>query len=152
MKRPKTWIIEAGVVALVLGIAAGVAGGKPVEWVGALAVLLNFMYAQVSSRLSEAEDVRERLRREAQALSQRYEHAANRPPLEEVQAADQRYLIHVECYRWLQRYFIGKELCWLVYFVWLGAWSALVGVFIFMLYPLWRRYHLRPRPTDQKPT
>ena len=39
----------------------------------------------------------------------------------------------VDCYKWQSRYFCAKELCWLSYFVVLGAWSALVGVFIFLI-------------------
>ena len=142
----KTWHVEALVVAVALACVAVATGGKPVEWVGAVAVLLTFFHAQVGFRLSEAEDGR--AKREAQALSQRYEHAANKPPLAEVEAADAKYLIHVECHRWLARYHVGKELVWLVYFVWLGAWSALVGVGIFLLYPLWRKFHLRGRPAQ----
>lgn len=49
----------------------------------------------------------------------------------------------VECYRWSQRYFFIKEAMWLVYFVSLQAWSALVGVGVFLLYPVWRRYYRR---------
>lgn len=53
----------------------------------------------------------------------------------------------VECYRWLDRYLITKEVLWVVYFVWLGAWSALVGAGIFLAYPYWRmvyRRHVKP--------
>lgn len=149
----KTWVLEAGVVALILGAVVGMTGSKPIEWLGAVAVLLTFMHAQVSFRLSEAEDRRDGLRREAQALSQRYEHAAEKPSLADVQAADAKYFHHVECHRWLARYHVGKELLWLAYFVAMGAWSALVGVFVFLLYPLWRGWHLRRKgPTDQKRT
>lgn len=49
----------------------------------------------------------------------------------------------VECYRWSQRYFFIKEAMWLVYFVALNAWSALVGVGVFLLYPMWRKYYRR---------
>jgi hypothetical protein len=53
----------------------------------------------------------------------------------------------VHCYRWLGRYFVGKEVLWFVYFILHHSWSALVGVGIFLVYPLWRQYHRRPRPT-----
>ncbi len=49
----------------------------------------------------------------------------------------------VHCYRWQSRYFCLKEVCWLGYFVALGAWSALVGVFVFLAYPWWRKHHRR---------
>lgn len=141
----KTWVVEAIFVAIVLAAVALLTGGKPVEWLGAAAVLATFLHCQVGFRLSEAEDRRAQLKREAQALSQRYEHAADPPPLAAVQAADARYLVHVECHRWLQRYHVGKEILWCTYFSWLGAWSALVGVGVFMLYPAWRHIHVSRR-------
>lgn len=45
----------------------------------------------------------------------------------------------VSCYRLFWHFFIAKELCWTSYFVWKGAWSALVGCGVFALYPLWRK-------------
>lgn len=47
----------------------------------------------------------------------------------------------VQCWRWAQRYFFIKEVLWLVYFVLLHAWSALLGVGLFLIYPAWRRYY-----------
>ena len=47
----------------------------------------------------------------------------------------------VQCWRWAQRYFFIKEILWLVYFVTLHAWSALVGVGLFLIYPVWRKYY-----------
>ena len=44
----------------------------------------------------------------------------------------------VECWPWLQRYFYAKEILWFAYFTLSQTWSALVGVFVFMVYPLWR--------------
>jgi Flp pilus assembly protein TadB len=55
----------------------------------------------------------------------------------------------VECYRWLDRYWLSKEALWLVYFVALGAWSALAGVVLFLVYPYWRRGYLRFRPLSR---
>lgn len=51
----------------------------------------------------------------------------------------------LSCYHWQSRYFLIKELCWLGYFIVLGAWSALVGVFLFLVYPLWRRRCLKQK-------
>ena len=49
----------------------------------------------------------------------------------------------VECYKWQSRYFCAKEICWLGFFVAMGAWSALVGVFVFLAYPWWRKWWLK---------
>lgn len=47
---------------------------------------------------------------------------------------------YVECY-WLSiRYFVTKEAVWAIYFIYIGAWSALVGAGLFLLYPLWRKW------------
>lgn len=109
----KTWHKEALIVAIILAL---VAGKKPLEWLGSLAVLLTFMHAQIGFRLQEAE--------------------AQRIPTQ----------VHVACWWKLQYYFVAKELCWFLYFGLMGAWSALVGVVVFLVYPVWRRYHLRPTP------
>lgn len=52
----------------------------------------------------------------------------------------------VSCYTFLDRYFLLREALWTLYFVALGAWSALVGCFIFAVYPLWRRFWRKRRP------
>jgi len=46
----------------------------------------------------------------------------------------------VSCHRWALGYFIAKEALWLVYFVLHHSWSALVGVGVFLLYPIWRKW------------
>ncbi|MEO7895898.1 MAG: hypothetical protein ABIR65_01245 [Pseudolysinimonas sp.] len=56
----------------------------------------------------------------------------------------------VECHRWSTRYFVGKEALWLVYFVAHGAWSALVGVGMFLGYPAWRRFWRSRHPLAPK--
>lgn len=105
----RTWHKEAAVVGAVLTTVAW-AKDQPIEWLGALAVFLTFMHAQVSFRLSESES--------------------------------RKTLAQVD-YHWkAQYYFLAKETCWFLYFIWLGAWSALIGVIVFLLYPLWRKWHL----------
>lgn len=47
----------------------------------------------------------------------------------------------VACYKKLWYYFIGKELFWLVYFLMNHSYSALAGVFIFLAYPVWRKFY-----------
>jgi hypothetical protein len=44
----------------------------------------------------------------------------------------------VACFRWAQRYWVVKELCWVGYFAASRSYSALVGCAVFLLYPLWR--------------
>lgn len=46
----------------------------------------------------------------------------------------------VSCHAWSTRLFVGKEVLWLAYFLLSQTWAALTGVFLFLLYPLWRRY------------
>jgi len=54
------------------------------------------------------------------------------------EAEERRSTREVQCYRKARCYFLGKEACWFLYFTVLGLWSALVGVFVFLVYPLWR--------------
>lgn len=89
------------------------------ELIGATAVLFTFGHASVGFRLEEA-----------QALLAQNQGKAT-----------------VECYKKMHTYFLLKECCWLVYFITLGAYSALVGVGIFLLYArwrsAWRTYHAK---------
>ncbi len=55
----------------------------------------------------------------------------------------------VDCVTWLDRYWLGKEALWLVYFVALEAWPALGGVALFTLYPVWRRWYRSRYPADR---
>lgn len=57
-----------------------------------------------------------------------------------------RAVPQVECYRRMGNYFVGKEMCWLLYFSLSHAYSALVGVFVFLLYPVWRRIYRKHFP------
>lgn len=54
----------------------------------------------------------------------------------------------VDCYRWLGRYFIGKEVAWFIYFVAHQSWSALVGVGVFLAYPVWRHWWRKRHPVN----
>jgi hypothetical protein len=47
----------------------------------------------------------------------------------------------VDCYKKLQYYFIGKELFWFLYFFLNHSYSALVGVILFLIYPVWRKIY-----------
>lgn len=52
----------------------------------------------------------------------------------------------VECYRWNVRYHVAKELCWLGYFLLTESWSALAGVGLFLVHPLWRAWYRKHYP------
>lgn len=54
-----------------------------------------------------------------------------------------RAVPEVHCVAWARRYFLAKEALWLVYFVAKGAWSALVGCAVFLVYPAWRAWYRR---------
>lgn len=49
----------------------------------------------------------------------------------------------VDCYRKLWYYFVGKELFWCLYFLLNHSYSALVGVLVFLAYPIWRGIYRR---------
>lgn len=51
----------------------------------------------------------------------------------------------VYCYRKLWYYFMGKEVLWMLYFLLNKSYSALVGVFIFLIYPVWRTWYRNHR-------
>jgi hypothetical protein len=44
----------------------------------------------------------------------------------------------VSYYRWSKRYFITKELFWIVTFILMQSWPLLSGALIFATYPYWR--------------
>ncbi len=115
----KTWHFENAFVAFVLSLTILATGGRPIEWIGALAVYCGFCHASIAERMRERE-------------------AARTVP-------------SVECYRLATVFFLGKEACWVVYFVALHAWSALVGCAIFMAYPLWRKAWRRWHPLPIEP-
>ena len=66
------------------------------------------------------------------------------------EAEQHRTEAQVECHRKAQYYFIARECLWFIYFASLGAWSALAGVIIFLLYPIWRAYHLSRKLKNAK--
>ena len=109
----RTYHVEQAFVGLVLIVAALITRRGLIEWVGVIAVFLNFGHVSVADRLREAEEKR-RERSEP---------------------------VMVECYQKLDYYYFSKEIFWLLYFVLLGAWSALVGVGLFLCYGPWRRIY-----------
>lgn len=114
----RTYKIELITVFAVLAITAIVSGKGVVEWIGVAAVFFSFAHMSVADRLREREEARK----------------------------DKGEPVMVECFYKLDRYFMLKEICWFAYFLLLGAWSALAGVFLFLLYPLWRRVWRKYHP------
>jgi hypothetical protein len=51
----------------------------------------------------------------------------------------------VECYERLTHYLIIKEFLWVGVFFLTGAYSAIVGNIVFLLYPAWRKIYLKAR-------
>jgi len=72
----------------------------------------------------------------AAAVLASFGHASVGERLREREAA--RQVPSVDCHRWSTRYFMTKEALWAVYFAAKGSYAALVGVGVFLLYPLWR--------------
>lgn len=118
----RTWKKELAAVIVILAMVWFFSGGGLIEAVGSIAVIFTFCHSQVAFRLEE-------------------QHRDN------LEQPDGSINVHtVDCFRWQSRYFCFKELCWLLYFSALGAYSALVGVFVFLAYPYWRKLHRRKVP------
>jgi hypothetical protein len=114
----RTHVIEYAVIAIVLVTVAIISKKGWVEWLGVLAVFLTFGHASIAERLREREALR---------------HQARSP-------------IEVSCYWKLPYYFYAKELVWLAYFILIGAWSAIAGVMVFLVYTPWRSYYRKWHP------
>ncbi len=114
----QTYIIEYIFVAGILVAVAILSHKGWIEWIGVFAVFLTFGHASIAERLREREELRH-IKKSA---------------------------IEVHCYYKLPYYFYAKEILWFVYFVLLGAYSALAGVVIFLLYTPWRRYYRKHHP------
>ena len=109
----QTYVIEYVFVAAILIAVALVTRKGWIEWIGIVAVFLTFGHASIAERLREREELRQ----------------IKKSPVE------------VHCYYKLPYYFYAKETLWFVYFILLGAYSALAGVIIFLLYTPWRNYY-----------
>jgi hypothetical protein len=108
----RTYHFELGFALVFLSSVAALSGKGAVEWIGVFAVFFTFAHATVADRLAEIQA--KEFRETKQAT--------------------------IECYYKLERYFYLKEALWFVYFLLLGAWSAIAGVFLFLLYPVWRKW------------
>lgn len=115
----KTWHIEGAVVWLAL-LAALVASGKAGDWREWLAAV---------------------------GVGLGFHHASVSSRLAE--AEERNATPSVECVRWLNRYFVGKEVAWVAYFISTGAVSALVGCALFIAHPFWRRWYRARVPAER---
>ena len=117
----RTYVIEYVVAGIILIATAIISGKANVEWIWVLAVFLTFCHIGITDRLHEREHI-----------SQTTNPSVNKKEM-------------VECYYKLPRFYYGKEICWTIYFLYLGARSALLWVWIFLLYwprrKLYRKYH-----------
>lgn len=134
----RTWMVELAIVAVVLLTVSALTGGG-IELIGALAVIASFAHGQVADRLAEAE-----AQRRDRALD-RTRHIA-RIKVNELLDEHHDQNVAVHCYRWAARYFTAKEALWFVYFVAHRSWSALAGVGLFLVYPIWRSWWRSRRP------
>lgn len=120
-----TYQIEFGFVLLVLIVITLLSGGEAVEWIGAGAVFFAFAHAKVANRLSERESYRQ-------------------------SQAHCRGIDMLSYHNKTKSYFILKEVLWFAYFILLGAWSALAGVILFLLYEPWRHVWRKYHPLEAK--
>lgn len=122
---PKTWMMESAFVITVLAVSPMLTAALTHDWrragleaIAALAVYFSFKHASVAERMREAD--------EANARS----------------GAGST----TECAPKLNTFFIYKEVLWVAFFSLSGAWSALIGCGIFLLYPVWRAAYRKSVP------
>lgn len=51
----------------------------------------------------------------------------------------------VSCWEWSGRYWLGKEILWFFVFLFSGAYPAIAGNVLFIVYPAWRSIHVEER-------
>ncbi len=107
----RTWHFEAIIVLLILILTAVISNKGWIEYLGVCAVFITFLHASVADRLAEVQSKKN----------------------------SNNEKVDIECYYKLEKYFYLKEILWLCYFVFLGAWSAIIGVAVFLFYPIWRK-------------
>ncbi len=118
----RTFVIEMFFVWAVLIATAIISGKAMIEWIWVLAVFLTFCYIQIADRMEEREHIKQQ------------------------QIGYKKDKFSVECYHKLPKFYYAKEICWTIYFIYLGAWSALVWVALFILYVPWRKFYRKHVP------
>lgn len=118
--RP-TWQYESAFVALVLGTVAVLTTSWPdsLAWDAVRPVLVNWLsaLAVLGSFLQASVGFR----------------------MAEAQEASAAPSVH--CHAWSNRYWLVKELLWFLVFLLSGAYAAIAGNVVFLLYPAWRHIH-----------
>ena len=125
-KRP-TWHYEGFAVFILLMIVAALTSPRPWETPGDVAALKAFVITWIS----------------AAAVMGSFLHAKVGYRMSEAMAANDAP--PVSCYEWSGRYWLGKEILWLIVFLLSGAYPAIVGNVVFILYPSWRQIHVQER-------
>ena len=118
----QAWVLESAFVLIVLLTTAIVSGKGWIEYLAVLAVYFTFKHASVSERLREANDANSKTAT-AETTS---------------------------CANKLNQFFILKEILWVAFFALSGAWSALAGCGIFLLYAWWRKAYREVHPRAGK--
>lgn len=117
--------IEDAFVIITLIITLIIARGNYIEWIGSVAVFIGFKHAVIAFRLEEV-------------VERQKTHG------------DTAFNSHGK----QTQYFYAKEILWFVYFILLGAWSGLIGVVLFLSYPIWHKireeYHSKSATNRKK--
>lgn len=119
----KLHYIETLIVAIILSAVALISKKGAVEWFGVVGVILTFEYQVLSTYLTEHSEARKRIKSDVKSDT-----------------------VHKE----IRIIYLLKECIWVVYFIFLGAYSALVGSIIFILYAYWRKTYRKHIPLQEQ--
>lgn len=122
-KRP-TWHYETLVAAIILFLVAALTSPSPQEDLRQFAINWISAFAVLGSFLHAKVGYR---------MSEAMEAAA---------------MPEVSCYKYSGKYWIGKEILWFFVFLLSGAYPAIVGNIIFIIYPAWRKIHTEERKKE----
>jgi|GEM_PF-3466901 len=126
-RKLRTWHYEASFVAFVLVIIAIATSPDPSRALYDNEVLIDILIIWLSALAVLASFVHAKVGyRMAEALA-----ASKAPP--------------ISCYEWSEKYWLLKELLWLGVFFLSGAYPAIGGAVLFIVYPAWRRIHVEER-------
>lgn len=121
-----TWHFETAFVALVL-VAVAAATSPDFRTLADAAALNRFLIVWISAAAVLGSFLHAKVGyRMAEALT-----AQEAPP--------------ESCYEWSGKYWISKEVLWFIVFLLSGAYPAIAGNVLFILYPAWRKIHVEER-------
>lgn len=115
----KAHYFETGFVFIILALTAIISKKGPIEWVGVLGVTFTFEYQVLSTYLREHGEARKKRGKNVKSDF---------------------------VYKEIQFLFYSKEVVWLTYFLFLGAYSALIGTVVFVCYGIWRKLYREEYP------